>query len=76
MVVTITISVRELWKEPYSGMADRVVRSDVKGYYGYLQALFIRHDGDAIAGLKQLAISESEAPVGRRRIYRNPEKPS
>lgn len=44
MVVTITISVRELWKEPYSGMADRVVRSDVKGYYGYLQALFIRHD--------------------------------
>ncbi|MBL0129258.1 MAG: hypothetical protein IPP83_17835 [Flavobacteriales bacterium] len=44
MVVTITISVRGLWVGNEKDMARAIVRSDVKGYYGYLQALFIRND--------------------------------
>ena len=43
-MVTVVVSVRELWNGPVADMPLRVVRSDVKGYYGYLQALFIRHD--------------------------------
>jgi len=38
------ISMRGLWPGTAAGLADAVVRSDVKGYYGYLQAVFIRHD--------------------------------
>ncbi|MBK8498645.1 MAG: hypothetical protein IPL52_07470 [Flavobacteriales bacterium] len=42
--VTVAISVTGLWKDSHAEMADSIVRSDVKGYYGYLQATFIRHD--------------------------------
>jgi len=42
--VTAVVSVRELWNGPVADMPLRVVRSDVKGYYGYLQAIFISHD--------------------------------
>jgi len=38
------IALRGLWPGRLDGLANTVVRSDVKGYYGYLQALFIRHD--------------------------------
>ncbi len=44
LLVTIVISVQALWNGPVADMPQRVVRSDVKGYYGYLQALFIRND--------------------------------
>ncbi len=44
MVVTIIVSACGLWTTDEKEMADRVVRSDVKGYYGYLQALFVRND--------------------------------
>lgn len=44
VALNAAISVRGLWPGTAAGLADAVVRSDVKGYYGYLQALFIRHD--------------------------------
>ena len=44
MATTIIVSVCGLWTADEKEMADRVVRSDVKGYYGYLQALFVRND--------------------------------
>lgn len=44
MCVNIGIALTGLWPGPKGGLASTVVRSDVKGYYGYLQALFIRHD--------------------------------
>lgn len=46
LVVTVNacIAVRGLWPGRLDGLANTVVRSDVKGYYGYLQAIFIRHD--------------------------------
>lgn len=44
MAVNAFIALQGLWPGPKGGLASTVVRSDVKGYYGYLQALFIRHD--------------------------------
>lgn len=44
MAVNAFIALQGLWPGPKGGLANTVVRSDVKGYYGYLQALFIRHD--------------------------------
>ncbi len=44
VALNTAISVRGLWPGTAAGLADAVVRSDVKGYYGYLQALFIRKD--------------------------------
>lgn len=44
VALNAVISVRGLWPGTANGIADAVVRSDVKGYYGYLQALFIRKD--------------------------------
>ncbi|MBK9146777.1 MAG: hypothetical protein IPM12_03030 [Flavobacteriales bacterium] len=44
VALNAAISVRGLWPGTAAGLADAVVRSDVKGYYGYLQALFIRKD--------------------------------
>lgn len=44
MAVNAFIALQGLWPGPKDGLANTVVRSDVKGYYGYLQALFIRHD--------------------------------
>ncbi len=44
LAVNIAIALQGLWPGPKDGLANTVVRSDVKGYYGYLQAIFIRHD--------------------------------
>lgn len=44
MAVNLASSLHWLWAPHQGRLADAVVRSDVKGYYGYLQALFIRHD--------------------------------
>lgn len=44
MAANAFIALKGLWPGPKDGLANTVVRSDVKGYYGYLQALFIRHD--------------------------------
>lgn len=44
VLVTVVVSVQALWNGPVADMPLRVVRSDVKGYYGYLQALLIRND--------------------------------
>lgn len=44
VAVSATVSITALWTSTPVEMADRIVRSDVKGYYGHLQALFIRGD--------------------------------
>lgn len=44
LAVNIGIALAGLWPGPKGGLANTVVRSDVKGYYGYLQAILIRHD--------------------------------
>ena len=44
LAVNIFIALQGLWPGPKDGLANTVVRSDVKGYYGYLQALFLRND--------------------------------
>jgi len=44
LAVNIFIALQGLWPGPKDGLANTVVRSDVKGYYGYLQAIFIRKD--------------------------------
>lgn len=44
LAVNIGIALEGLWPGPKGGLANTVVRSDVKGYYGYLQAILIRHD--------------------------------
>lgn len=44
LAVNAFIALQGLWPGPKGGFANTVVRSDVKGYYGYLQAIFIRHD--------------------------------
>ena len=46
LIVTVnaSVAVRGLWPGRLDGLANSVVRSDVKGYYAYLQAIFIRHD--------------------------------
>ncbi|MBK7944562.1 MAG: hypothetical protein IPJ85_04300 [Flavobacteriales bacterium] len=44
LAVNILIALQGLWPGPKDGLANTVVRSDVKGYYGYLQAIFIRKD--------------------------------
>jgi len=44
LAANIFVALQGLWPGPKDGLANTVVRSDVKGYYGYLQAIFIRHD--------------------------------
>ena len=44
VLVSATISVRSVWMSADGTGWKSIVRSDVKGYYGYLQALFVRHD--------------------------------
>jgi hypothetical protein len=46
LVVTLTavLAVQWLWKGPDGQGWKEIVRSDAKGYYGYLTATFIRHD--------------------------------
>jgi hypothetical protein len=44
MALACFIAVQGLWSLPHGTWSDSVVRSDVKGYYGYLQAIFIRND--------------------------------
>ena len=44
VLVSATISVRSVWMSADGNGWKSIVRSDVKGYYGYLQALFVRHD--------------------------------
>lgn len=44
LAVNAFIALQGLWPGPKDGLANTVVRSDVKGYYGYLQAVFIRGD--------------------------------
>lgn len=38
------VAVRGLWSAPLGDLPGSIVRSDVKGYYGYLQAIFLRND--------------------------------
>jgi hypothetical protein len=44
VLVTAIISVNGLWQGADGEGWKRTIRSDAKGYYGYLQAIFLRHD--------------------------------
>ncbi len=44
VVITSVVSIQGLWTGKHSDGWKDTVRSDVKGYYGYLQAFFLRND--------------------------------
>ncbi len=44
LVATAVVSVNGLWRGADGDGWKQTIRSDAKGYYGYLQALFIRND--------------------------------
>ena len=42
--ITAMVTVKGLWQTNNGTGWNQTIRSDAKGYYGYLQAIFIRHD--------------------------------
>ena len=44
LAVTAVLSVQWLWKGTDGQGWKEIIRSDAKGYYGYLPATFLRHD--------------------------------